>query len=419
MSRKILAGLAKTRSTAASSASAAAARRLSAERARADEAARLHKEAASAQVDRLLSKSTARIAAASSARKRGPRGRRRKSAPAPDSYVEPASTALPDLEFVAPVRRAKKITPRVTSDYSDMFGPEYLIVGAEVAAVKAAAKGSSEESAAIRREEAEKKKRRREYVEKLEKFERVERMMREKGELDSRKGKEKLRKLRERVHASEWVKVEEPVSAFESVAPSRRPPRLPAAGARKGGADARAGASVHVSSTAPPRARTLAAQNKQRKSALLARLGISKEEEAAPARHSRDVNGARGSGDRRAAARSRAREEEMRARARARKRARDVYSDEESEERDRRPARRRAPEKRRRLSREVSDSESEYESESDDVGGGGMFESSFADIEEEEARSAALGKLEDKRELQKEKKRKEAKEDFKRKKGLI
>ncbi len=46
--------------------------------------------------------------------------------------------------------------------------------------------------------------------------------MRKAGELDKRKGREKLKRIRDKVQASEWVAVDEPVSAFHT---AERPPR--------------------------------------------------------------------------------------------------------------------------------------------------------------------------------------------------
>ncbi len=118
-------------------------------RAAAAKAEQERKEKAASEAAKLLAKSAtpsrsrAKKRASGSGSAAGPaRKRKRRVAEEEPERTQP----LPGMEFVARVARPKMSEQSKSSDYSDMFGPEYLI-GADVEAVTNLAKGSAEETA--------------------------------------------------------------------------------------------------------------------------------------------------------------------------------------------------------------------------------------------------------------------------------
>lgn len=309
------------------------------------------------------------------------------------------------MEYVVRKRQTKEPELRNTSDYSDLFGADYL-VGAEVPATKELAKTSKEDTERFRRANEEKRRHREKSKEELEKFHRFQQNMEKSGELRTKKGREKLKRIREKLQDKSYQSVNAPVSVFAKTAVAN-------------------GSSPGPSSRAapPPVSRITAAvkkkdaenrlrkENAAKKAQLLASLSM------APPPVDSPISRGAGSYRRPPPVERRRRDSDRGPPRSAMKRKRTARSDDsdyESSEEERKPVRKKPAPPRARV---YSDSDSDGDA-SDSSGGdaGGLFMSSFADVEEEELRSAAIGRLEDKRERELEMSRK--KDKMARKKAL-
>ncbi len=298
------------------------------------------------------------------------RGRRRKSKKGDSDDDEPRIIPMKGMEIVT--RKKKQVVnPKIrnTSDYSDLFGDDYL-VGADVEATRALAKTSKAETERVRAAEEQRKMEREKARKRGEEFDRMKMQMERSGELKTKAGREKLRRLRDQFQSEDY----ESVSINNSTAVAKAP------------------------KTKKARQIAEAASIASKKAALKARLQkMVAEPEFAKFESKAD-------GRRPASSASQ----------RPRKRSR-VYSDDEYDSYEDDEPRRRPAKKLKKKRPVYEDTDEDDESDSDR---GGRFLTDFAELEEEEELSRRIGELEDKRELKAEAKRKREKAARRRAAGL-
>lgn len=299
------------------------------------------------------------------------RGKRRKSKGGNSDSEDDAIIPMKGMEVVT--RKKKPVAaPKIrnTSDYSDLFGADYL-VGADVEATRELAKTSKAETERVRAAERERKAERERARKRGDEFDKIKQKMERSGELKTKAGREKFRRLRDEFQSEDYVSV-----------------------------------SINNSTLGPKKAKTKKAQKEaeevslaSRKAALKARL------EAMVAKPDFEKFESKSSNRQPSSSRNQ----------RPLKRSR-VYSDDEydsyEEERRRRPTKK--PKKRP----VYEDTDEDDVSDSDDGRGGKQFFTDFAELEEEEELSRKIGALEDKRELKAEAKRRREKAARRRAAGL-
>lgn len=293
---------------------------------------------------------------------------------------------LPGMEFVVRKAKSKDVSIPHTSDYSDMFGDEYLL-GADIKLNADMVQASAEATAESQRLLNERK----------EKLKRIRQESEHRAELVN-KGKlapSKAKKKWNPSESDEWVAVDNPLVA------SREDPSL------KKTQDLATAPKVVSRATKASEAAQLAAEMEKRRQALRERVlkltGGGAASDSKPA----DVK-------RKPSPRKRQLLPPKRPPKRPERRSRDL-SDSESED-----DYRRADAKRRRVSTDRGSSRirrpdvcSDAEEQSDDDSDG-SFDNDFESLMAEEAESARIGRLDDKREREKELRRKKEKEERRR-----
>lgn len=289
------------------------------------------------------------------------RGKRRKRRSGDSDSEEDRILPMEGMEIVT--RKKKPVVnpkTRNTSDYSDLFGADYL-VGADVEATRALARTSKAETQRIRAAEEEKKAERERIRERGAEFDRMKLRMERNGELKTKAGREKLRRLRDQFQSEEY----ESVSISNSTSGSKVP------------------------KTKKARKEAETASIASRKAALKARLdAMVSQPEYAKFDAKADNRRPYSSGSQ------------------PRKRKR-TYSDDEYDSYE--EERRRPPLKKAKKKRPIYSDSEDDDIDDSDAGGGGRFLTDFAELEEEEELSRKIGALEDKRELKAESKRRRIK----------